>query len=118
MFWDGALGEGETLTPYMPDGQPELVNDFTIGDIDGDGKPEVLVVGAGPAASYSLGDDGRSFKAGPPLDLDLGDARAVLLADADGDGVKDLAVASGSQLQLYKGASKPAVTLATASSRP
>ncbi len=118
VFWDGALGEGETLTPYMPDGQPELVNDFTIGDIDGDGKPEVLVVGAGPAASYSLGDDGRSFKAGPPLDLDLGDARAVLLADADGDGVKDLAVASGSQLQLYKGASKPAVTLATASSRP
>lgn len=118
VFWDGALGDGEALSPYVPGGQPELVNDFTIGDIDGDGAPEVIAVGAGPAVSYSLGEDGRSFKAGPALDLDLGDARAILLADADGDGIKDLAVASGSQLQLYRGASKPAVTLVTASAKP
>lgn len=118
VFWDGALGEGEKLSPYVPGDQPSIVNDFTIGDIDGDGKPEVIAVGRGPTATYSIGEDGQSFKAGPIVNVDMSDARAVLLADADGDGIKDMAVASGSQLWLFKGLSKDPVTAVTESARP
>lgn len=117
VFWDGALGSGETLAPYVPGGQPGTVNDFTIGDVDGDGKPEVIVVGHGPTATYSLGDDGRSLKAGPIVNVDMSDARAVVLADADGDGVRDMAVASGAQLQVFRGVPKASVTELTASAK-
>ncbi len=117
VFWDGALGDGEALSPYVPEGQPTVVNDFTVGDIDGDGKPEVIAVGRGPTATYSLGEDGQSFRTGPTVNVDMSDARAVLLADADGDGIKDMAVVSGTQLWIYKGDSKAPVESVTESAK-
>ncbi|MFO0586893.1 MAG: VCBS repeat-containing protein [Polyangiaceae bacterium] len=115
VVWDGDFGSGPTISFYQPDGQPAEVNDFAVGDIDGDGRPEVLLAGRGLSAVYSISDDGKSFKNGPPLTIDIADARAVTLADADGDGALDLAVSSGSQVQIYKGDTKAAVDKVAAS---
>ncbi len=115
IFWDGVLGNGAELLPNMPPGQPGTVSDFTTGDIDGDGRPEVIVVGSENAVIYSLGPDGESLVAegtlgsrapdAPPTP-DAAGADAVLLADADGDGVNDLVVSKGG-LRFYKGRPRP-----------
>lgn len=106
VFWDGVLGSGAELLPNMPPGQPGTVSDFTTGDIDGDARPEVIVVGSESAVVYSLGPDGESLVVEGSLGADAAGAEAVLLADADGDGVNDLVVSKGG-LRFYKGQPRP-----------
>ena len=108
IFWDGVLGSGAELALNIPPGQPATVSDFTTGDIDGDGRPEVIVVGADKAVVYRLGPDAASLVVDRSLDADAAGADAVLLADADGDGVKDLVVARGG-LRFFKGQPRPEV---------
>jgi hypothetical protein len=108
IFWDGDLGSGGVLAPTFPPGQPGTVSDFTTGDIDGDSIPEVIVVGSERAVVYSLGPDKRSLVVRGTLGVDAAGADAVLLTDADGDGVNDLVVAKGG-LRYFKGQPRPEV---------
>lgn len=103
VFWDGELGPGDVLNPYSPDGQPAHVADFTAGDFDGDGQPELLLVSDAGVTAYKATEAGDALVEVPGLvGMDLAGTRAALLADADGDGVKDLAIVQSSQLQIWR----------------
>lgn len=107
IFWDGNMGQGDKLVPTVPEGQPETVSDYAIGDFDGDGRPEVVVVGPSGSLVYRVSESGDALEMSPlGTSLDLAGSRAVLLADADGDGVKDMVVAAGSLLEIWKGIPK------------
>lgn len=64
--------------------------DVTVGDIDGDAKPEVLFTdNAGSVRAFHA--DGSAV-AGFPIVLPLGSATEIALGDVDGDGLVELVV--------------------------
>ena len=117
---DLVTGSGSTLTLWRNDGSgtfaadgPALsgagrvsaVSALALGDLDGDGNPELVVGQAMAPLAAWLGDPGGtgSFQPAdaivPPVPLDV--ARLVL-ADADGDFDPDLVVSiKGAPMRLY-----------------
>ena len=78
-------------------GLPEAL----IGDLDGDGKPDVVVSRQARDALVGLGLDGTRFVARWSLDLPSSLQSNVVVADLDGDGLLDLAVADRRALHLF-----------------
>ena len=72
-----------------------------IGDLDGDGKPEVVVSRQSRDALVGLGLDGARFVARWSLDLRSSVQSNLVVADLDGDGLLDLAVADRRALHLF-----------------
>ena len=112
VFWDGVLGSGGEMAPITPVDQPDGVNDYAVGDLDGDGIPEVLVAGEERTVVYSLAPDGGSLVLGRGLSIGDRGADGILVADADGDGVNDVVMARGG-LRFFKGVPKAEVTTTT-----
>jgi hypothetical protein len=88
---DGKGGFGPD--PRVFDGGP-TAGDLAIGDLNRDGKPDVVLANHGhPQATLLLGDGrgGLIPAPGSPLQLDLKPhAHSVAIADVDGDGKPDL----------------------------
>jgi hypothetical protein len=87
-------GKGSfSAEPRVFQGGP-ATGDLAIGDLNGDGRPDVVIANHGqPQATILLGDGrGGLFPApGSPLELDLKPhAHSVAIADVDGDGKPDL----------------------------
>jgi hypothetical protein len=116
-------GEGEPLSTYMPGGGINQFPGSTLNDLDGDGRPD-LVVTADASASYSafrqttvFWNQGGRFEAahatrlpevaGLPAHINLDAA----FADFDGDGRKDIVLVGtngeprydGSFVQVFRG---------------
>ncbi len=79
-------------------------------DVDGDGIPDLLLMGSGDQAIHVLRNKGTgSFEELPaePLGLKLsGHGVSCAVGDIDADGLNDLAVATDDQLLLYKNLGK------------
>jgi gliding motility-associated-like protein len=75
------------------------------GDLDGDGKPDVIAVGAGPQQDrvFILKNDGSmNFSAGPTLLMDVGDLGwKVKLHDLNADGRKDVIVTNAAKNNFF-----------------
>ena len=67
-------------------------------DFDGDGRPDICLCGANKVALLKQEDDGFTDVALPGL---VGGARAAVWADANGDGLPDLLLATPTGLKLF-----------------
>ena len=83
----GRFGAGSEIT--LP-GVPASV---AAGDVDGDGKVDVVTVSAAGQVSVSLNQGNGTFRPGPTLTLQP-NTKKLLLDDVDGDGDLDILVLS------------------------
>jgi len=95
----GSEFDAQPLKPFAESGQGGVA---AAGDLDGDGRPELVIGGAAgqSTAIFRAAEDGR-FEAIWSLDLDEdfpSEDAALALADFDSDGDLDLLAASGGSL--------------------
>ncbi|MFL5311900.1 MAG: InlB B-repeat-containing protein [Myxococcales bacterium] len=102
---DGRLVSGFPV-PIEPHGGGDHFP--VVGDVDGDGKPEIIVVGRAfedPSSVdliYIIGSDG-AIKRTIRGTFEIFGASAPVLADLDGDGIPEIIVQSFTGLSVWKG---------------
>jgi hypothetical protein len=102
---DGTL---QTAVAYASGGL--FANSVAIADVNGDGKPDLIVANCGSdtpsncvstsnsgAVAVLLGDGDGTFQTAVPYSLGANGATSVAVADVNGDGKLDLIVATGSK---------------------
>lgn len=90
-----------TATTLAAGTSPEAI---VTDDVNHDGRLDLVVTESGgtPGIRYYLGAAGGTFAAGVAI-ATSGAARGIAIADFDGDAIGDLAVASGSDIDLFYG---------------
>ena len=78
-------------------------HDVAIGDLDGDGRPDLAVADA-EGLSLLLQDAGAAGRLGPRLHVESGGGTAsVAVADLDGDGTADLLATNAEKVLVLRG---------------
>jgi len=85
-------GDGTFQTVVVYGSGGDETNSITIGDVNGDGKPDLLVANEG-AVDVLLGNGDGTFQTAVSYGLS-GFGNSVAVADANGDGKPDIVVAS------------------------
>jgi hypothetical protein len=96
VYWGAAAGWPARLRTDLP---TQGAGDVEIADLDGDGWDDLVFCEYYDDASYAVGSmiylgDGARFSDGRTQDLATSGCRDVLVADFDGDGLGDVAMAN------------------------
>ncbi|MCB9537553.1 MAG: VCBS repeat-containing protein [Myxococcales bacterium] len=105
-FGDGAGGiERVVEDQLLLGGEPVLLADLELVDVDGDGAADLLWTSSATGTVGWAPNDGGTFGAMVVIDAAVPGARAAEAADFDGDGTIDLAVLAGGgqSLRMYAG---------------
>src|SRR5690606_35153590 len=93
------IGREPQFSAETIDNRIDLGRDLTIGDVDGDGKPDIILVDSHRVVWYRNGD----WKRFVLVDNLTNDGNACIAArDIDGDGKVEIAVASQSVYYLNR----------------
>ncbi len=77
-------------------------NAVSVVDMDGDGMDDIARLGEGTDAYYTIQRTGNTFNNISAGASGLGEAWAMVVGDVDNNGVKDIAIGSGSQVRVIK----------------
>ena len=104
-------------SPFATAGRPYYV---ALGDINGDGKPDLVAAHADDQrVTILLGDGKGGFKSAPYSPVDLGGrAWGLVVADVNGDGKADLVAATGDTVRVLLGDGHGSFTAAPGSPFP
>ena len=103
---DGAAGFGTAAVVFT---SPHRIDGVSLGDVDGDGRADLVVAAAGQLFTSPGGGD-RSFAAGEAIHADAVGAAWVVACDLRGDGRIDIAYVSGSDRVTALESLKPSAT--------
>lgn len=97
-------------TPLDFNASVSYPDNSTIGDIDGDGKNDIIIVGRGPSPRISISrntSSGGSISFATPVTFPLGsitNSSVATLSDIDGDGKPDI-VLDGNSIYVFRNTS-------------
>jgi hypothetical protein len=103
-------GDGTFESPVALDSGGSLAHSVAVEDVNGDGKPDVVVSNCGPTGSQAcveygnppgigvvsilLGNGDGTFRSGVTFSAGVTGASSIAVADISGDGKKDITVSS------------------------
>jgi hypothetical protein len=100
-------GDGTFQAPagYSIPNSVSNATDLAAGDVNGDGIPDLIILGSDSNASVLLGNGDGTFKTAvnTPVGNYANTARSMALGEFDGDSRADLVVASTSGITLFAG---------------
>ncbi len=102
-------GDGSSLAHWpvsLPDTAYLLDTTIAVGDVDNDGKPEVVAVDA-TGSTYQreifiIGNDGTMKKSWVVADGDTRNTTGLVLADINGDGALEIIITGWNTLSIYR----------------
>jgi hypothetical protein len=125
------LGNGDgTFQPAInyDAGTPYFVPSMVVGDVNGDGKPDILMTGQycfdpggceNPGAVYTLlGNGDGTFQSAVPNQVGFGPGNSITVADVNGDGKPDVLFTGGVLLGNGDGTFQPTLYFSAGGSFP